>query len=369
VRWAAPIENAGLVTRYTAFANPGPASCTTATARETTCTLGAAAGTSYTVTVVAHTAAGVDSAPSGPSAPVTATPPAVPVIVPDTDANLTTDRGPISAAAPGQQIVLIGTGFAPHSTVTIAIYSAPMLLATIITDFRGEFTHGVTVPADLPVGEHTFVAAGVDAAGDPYAMKLPVAVAPTAGTRREPLAVTGAGTAPLVLTGLLLIVVGAAANRVGAPSGRRSAHPSRRQVIDAAACAEWWAVANRRLASGTQVQAYRRGMTNDDRAWAPEACTLPTVERPLRLAEFEDLFATALRGQQRLSPTALRWRLDPAAEPAARDLTVRESACCSFFSFSFARDGDAVRLDVLVPAAHVDVLDALADRAAAGMTP
>lgn len=108
-------------------------------------------------------------------------------------------------------------------------------------------------------------------------------------------------------------------------------------------------------------------MTSDDQVWVPEACTLPTVERPLRLAEFDDLFATALRGQQRLSATALRWRLDPAAEATARDLTGRESSCCSFFSFTVARDGDAVRLDVEVPGAHVEVLDALAGRAAAGM--
>ncbi|WP_203831234.1 hypothetical protein [Actinoplanes palleronii] len=108
-------------------------------------------------------------------------------------------------------------------------------------------------------------------------------------------------------------------------------------------------------------------MTTDDLAWAPEACTLPTVDRPLRLAEFDDLFATALRGQQRVSPTLLRWHVDVAAEPVARDLTGRESGCCSFFTFSFAPDGDAVRLDVEVPDAHVAVLDALAVRAAAGM--
>jgi hypothetical protein len=108
-------------------------------------------------------------------------------------------------------------------------------------------------------------------------------------------------------------------------------------------------------------------MTSDDQAWVPEACTLPTVDRPLRLAEFDDLFATALRVQQRLSPTALRWRLDPAAEATARDLTGRESSCWSFFTFTFAGDhaGDELRLDVQVPAGHVDVLDALAGRAAA----
>jgi hypothetical protein len=108
-------------------------------------------------------------------------------------------------------------------------------------------------------------------------------------------------------------------------------------------------------------------MTTDDLAWAPAACTLPTVDRPLRVAEFDDLFTTALRGQQRLSPTHLSWHLDPVAEAVARDLTERETACCSFFSFSFAADGDALRLDVEVPAAHIRVLDALAGRAAAGI--
>lgn len=108
-------------------------------------------------------------------------------------------------------------------------------------------------------------------------------------------------------------------------------------------------------------------MTSNDQEWVPEACTLPTVDRPLRLAEFDDLFATALWGQQRLSPTQLRWRLDPAAEATAQDLTGRESSCCSFFSFAFDRDCDGIRLDVRVPAEHVDVIDALADRAAARM--
>ena len=109
------------------------------------------------------------------------------------------------------------------------------------------------------------------------------------------------------------------------------------------------------------------GMTSDDQVWVPEACTLPTVDRPLRLAEFDDLFATALRAQQRLSPTALRWCLDPAAEATARDLTGREGSCCSFFRFAFDGDGDGLRLDVRVPAEHRAVLDALADRAAAGL--
>ncbi|GIE91464.1 hypothetical protein [Actinoplanes regularis] len=109
--------------------------------------------------------------------------------------------------------------------------------------------------------------------------------------------------------------------------------------------------------------------TTEDQAWAPEACTLPTVAQPLRLAEFDELFANALRGQQRPSATVLRWDVDPAAETTARDLTVRESSCCSFFSFAFLPAGEVLRLDVEVPAAHVAVLDALAERAAAGIRP
>jgi hypothetical protein len=96
-------------------------------------------------------------------------------------------------------------------------------------------------------------------------------------------------------------------------------------------------------------------------------CTLPTAELPLRLAEFDDLFATALRGQQRLSVTALHWDLDPMAEATARDLTSRESSCCSFFTFTFRPGGGVLHVDVEVPAAHAEVLDALARRAAAGI--
>jgi hypothetical protein len=109
-------------------------------------------------------------------------------------------------------------------------------------------------------------------------------------------------------------------------------------------------------------------MTMDDtpEGWVPQACTLPTAEQPLRLAEFDDLVTTALRGQQRPAPTRLRWELDPAAEARACDLTARETSCCSFFTFTFTPAAEVLQLDVEVPAAHVEVLDALAARAAAG---
>ena len=97
----------------------------------------------------------------------------------------------------------------------------------------------------------------------------------------------------------------------------------------------------------------------------PEACTLPTAARPVRLAEFEDLFATAVRRVERVSAVHARWYLTGPAGLAARvrDLAARETACCSFFTFTTttepAAGGEAVVLDVEVPAAHAEVLAAL----------
>ena len=100
-------------------------------------------------------------------------------------------------------------------------------------------------------------------------------------------------------------------------------------------------------------------------AWAPQACTLPSVEQQLRISEFDALFASSLRELQRLAPTRLRLLLDQRAEDAARELTARESECCSFFTFTVTPASDDVLVDVEVPATHVAVLDALAMRAAA----
>jgi hypothetical protein len=94
-------------------------------------------------------------------------------------------------------------------------------------------------------------------------------------------------------------------------------------------------------------------------AWVPEACTLPTVEQPLRVAEFDQLFATSVRAGERISPTKLQLVLDPEAEAAARELCARELECCSFFTFTFGADERGLVLDIEVPAAQVSVLDAI----------
>jgi hypothetical protein len=100
---------------------------------------------------------------------------------------------------------------------------------------------------------------------------------------------------------------------------------------------------------------------------APDACTLPTVEQSLRVAEFDALFA-AVRAVEQLEATRLRLALDggPGVEKTARDLAGREISCCSFFIFSFIRTDDGgLNMEISVPEAHTGVLSALADRARA----
>lgn len=104
-------------------------------------------------------------------------------------------------------------------------------------------------------------------------------------------------------------------------------------------------------------------MNHDD--WAAGACTLPTAEQPLRLAEFTDLFATALRGLDRSAPTQLRLKLDADVHDWARDLAGRESTCCTCFTFTFTPTSDRkVWMNINVPDTHVDILDGLAGQAA-----
>lgn len=99
-------------------------------------------------------------------------------------------------------------------------------------------------------------------------------------------------------------------------------------------------------------------------SWVPEACTLPTVEQPLRLAEFDELCAAVVGSVHRPDPTRLRLALDPGPAFAARaaDLMVREAACCAFFTFTLTASGGHLALEVAVPDGQVAVLDALAAR-------
>ena len=102
----------------------------------------------------------------------------------------------------------------------------------------------------------------------------------------------------------------------------------------------------------------------DQSALIPDACTLPTVEQPVRMAEWDRLFADVVAvsrdGERR---GRLTFAAVPGLEPHLRDLSGRETACCSFFEFTVERGRDAdgrrtLTLGVEVPASRADVLDA-----------
>ncbi|MCE5287908.1 MAG: hypothetical protein LLG14_01545 [Nocardiaceae bacterium] len=109
--------------------------------------------------------------------------------------------------------------------------------------------------------------------------------------------------------------------------------------------------------------------------WVPAACTLPTVEQPVRVAEFDDFFAESVVEARRLSDVRLDLALAPGAEPRARALAEKESGCCSFFDFAFGEVGalfDGIESDTVmqieVSPSYVDVLDALAGRVDAALS-
>jgi hypothetical protein len=120
----------------------------------------------------------------------------------------------------------------------------------------------------------------------------------------------------------------------------------------------------------------RATVPSPELAWMPtDACSLPTAERPLRVAEFDELFASSLRDVQRPADDGLRARLllggDDGLFARVQRLADRETACCSFFTFTVTAVDAAeaqpaetlIALDVEVPAAQAHVLDALVHRA------
>ena len=95
----------------------------------------------------------------------------------------------------------------------------------------------------------------------------------------------------------------------------------------------------------------------------PATCTLPTAERPSRPADFDELFATAVRGMQTVAAGHVRIRsTGPVGlETWVRKLTTRETT----FNVSAepATDGERVTVDVRVPAPNTVVLDSVVERA------
>ena len=109
--------------------------------------------------------------------------------------------------------------------------------------------------------------------------------------------------------------------------------------------------------SGFTVFSMEDHMTTD-------ACAMPAAERPLRLAEFDDLFASSARSVTREDDRVLIHLSGPSdLRDRVRDLATRETVCCSFFTFVVDGDEDNLTLHVAAPPERRPILDALAARA------
>jgi hypothetical protein len=101
--------------------------------------------------------------------------------------------------------------------------------------------------------------------------------------------------------------------------------------------------------------------------------TLPTSEQPLRVAEWDRLFAASLHTVEYARDTVGRARLvlsgDDGLAGHVQQLADAETACCSFFTFTVTSldarpvGGTVVALDIDVPPNRFTVLAALVARA------
>jgi hypothetical protein len=89
---------------------------------------------------------------------------------------------------------------------------------------------------------------------------------------------------------------------------------------------------------------------------APDVCTLPLSAQPLRVADWDALFAGSVRVVRRM-PGGVEFVLDAGSASAASvaDLADRESQCCAFLEFALSVRNGSLKLAVTADADHADV--------------
>lgn len=87
-----------------------------------------------------------------------------------------------NAVQAGTQVSVTGANFSPSSSVSITLHSDPVLLATVNTDSNGAFTSTVTIPANIPVGNHSMVASGAGVSATQPISILAASTGPTGGS-------------------------------------------------------------------------------------------------------------------------------------------------------------------------------------------
>jgi hypothetical protein len=200
VSWTAPGDlDGGTLTGYTATASPGGQSCTTASA--STCTItGLTGGTTYRITVVAHTTAG----DSGASAPATVTPAAgqVTFTSSSSDTVAASKAFTFTVATTGTPAPTItetgklpkGVKFTSHNDGTATLCGTPAKAAA--------GTYPLTLTATSPAGTTT-QAFTLTIATTPAISKIPATTAPAGAPLDLDITATGNPVPALTRTGTL----------------------------------------------------------------------------------------------------------------------------------------------------------------------
>jgi hypothetical protein len=97
-------------------------------------------------------------------------------------------------------------GFAPDTTVSIAVHSDLQMLSYVSADASGTLSTRVGIPADLEPGDHTLIVAGAGADGQPRTVEIPFQVA-GGGLPTAVVAMIWVGVAGAVLTALLAAIL------------------------------------------------------------------------------------------------------------------------------------------------------------------
>jgi hypothetical protein len=199
-----------------------PSEMCSSTADVYTCVLAAEPGRSYRVVVGGGGGRSAAPVTSG----VVAAPPVPPSVPASSDVLPAAFSGELAA---GSVLALHGYGYLPRSMVSVVVYSAPVVLTSVEVDGTGSFFTDVTLPADLPAGEHTLVATGVDPDGATRTLTraftvaapaaAPATVVPVAAVPAPPvpaaavpasggLAYTGAYVGAMAIGGAGVLVLG-----------------------------------------------------------------------------------------------------------------------------------------------------------------
>ncbi|MEV0568494.1 fibronectin type III domain-containing protein [Dactylosporangium sp. NPDC050588] len=217
VSWIAGAPGTG-VARFQALATaPGGDHGVCETVTGNSCTIsGLKWGDTYSVMVMAIGRHGRNSAWSEPAKVAVPHEVTVPADLPAGIGHFGGSSG--DEVAPGELFTVTGSGFAPHSTVKVAVYSTPIVLATTMTDGAGTFSAEVSVPEVVKGGPHTLVAAGVDTGGEPRFLTMAVTVAveyeatafgdaggSVLAVTGDPVGRTAGAGAALVIAGMLLV--------------------------------------------------------------------------------------------------------------------------------------------------------------------